>query len=156
MSPEIRANDILLLARCLQEKLNAALTHEQEKNAGNLAEIDSLQQSYTEQLAAFEASPEKLHLPWLVADDFLFLSQEVKKYADGLTKTAKKMEKEEVGLSEKKKHLVGKRKKMEKAIKDVSIAARHKQSGSRLTDDSHRMAMHDLRPCRPLRAARTS
>jgi structural maintenance of chromosome 4 len=75
------------------------LAKEQEANAHHLAEIESLQKDYTEKLADFE---------------------EVKKFADQLVKDSKKFEKEEVGLSEKKKHLGQKAKKFKKSIHEVS------------------------------------
>lgn len=45
--------------------------------------------------------------------------QEVKKLTDSLVKDSKKFEKEQVALSEKKKHLVTKQKKFKKSITDV-------------------------------------
>ncbi len=82
--------------------LTGQLAAEQEKNAGNLAEIGQLEESYKEKLWAFD---------------------EVKVHMDALTKDAKKIEKEEVGLTEKKKHLVTKQKKLKKALNDVSRKA---------------------------------
>lgn len=46
--------------------------------------------------------------------------EEVKQFADKLVKDSKKYEKEEVGLSEKKKHLGAKAKKIKKSVTDVS------------------------------------
>jgi structural maintenance of chromosome 4 len=86
-----------------QEHLNAQLAAEQEKNAGNIAEIDQLQAGYNEKLAAFE---------------------EVKHHMDALIKDSKKFEKEEVGLAEKKKHLITKQKKLKKSIAEVSGSVR--------------------------------
>ncbi|ORY34983.1 RecF/RecN/SMC N terminal domain-domain-containing protein [Naematelia encephala] len=79
------------------ENLTAELAEEQERNAGQLAEIDELQNGYNEKLAAFE---------------------EVKHLTDALVKDSKKYEKEEVGLQEKKKHLSTKQKKIKKSIHD--------------------------------------
>jgi structural maintenance of chromosome 4 len=67
-----------------------------------LSEIAHLQKSYDEKLAAFD---------------------EVKKFTDALVKDSKKFEKEEVGLSEKKKHLATKQKKFKKSLTDVSHVA---------------------------------
>lgn len=75
------------------------MNEEQERNAGLLSEIGDLQKGYDEKLSAFE---------------------EVKRLTDALTKDSKKFEKEEVGLSEKKKHLTTKQKKIKKSITDVS------------------------------------
>jgi len=77
------------------------LTTEQARNAGNLAEIDSLKTAYNEKLEAYE---------------------EVKKHVGILTQDAKKFGKEELSLSEKKKHLVTKQKKLKKALTEVSAA----------------------------------
>lgn len=82
-----------------QETLTAKLAEEQEANSHHLAEIESLQKEYDEKLATFE---------------------EVKKFADQLVKDSKKFEKEEVGLSEKKKHLGTKAKKFKKSITEVN------------------------------------
>jgi len=79
------------------EKLNATLEEEQQRNAHHLAEIESLQKGYEAKLADYE---------------------EVKRLTDALIKDAKKIEKEEVGLQEKKKHLVSKQKKFKKQIND--------------------------------------
>ena len=84
-----------------EESLTAQLGQESERNAGLLAEIDELEKGYQEKLTAFD---------------------EVKRLTDALIKDSKKFEKEEVGLSEKKKHLVTKQKKMKKGISDVSRA----------------------------------
>jgi structural maintenance of chromosome 4 len=86
-----------------QESCTAQLAQEQEANAHHLAEIDSLQKEYDEKLAAF---------------------QEVKQFVDQLVKDSKKYEKEEVGLSEKKKHLNAKAKKFKKSVTDVSFVGR--------------------------------
>lgn len=83
-----------------QESLTAELADEQERNAGLLSEIGDLQKGYDEKLAAFD---------------------EVKRLTDALIKDSKKFEKEEVGLSEKKKHLVTKQKKVKKSLTDVSF-----------------------------------
>lgn len=77
------------------------MTAEQARNAGNLAEIDSLKTAYNEKLEAYE---------------------EVKKHVGILTQDAKKFGKEELSLSEKKKHLVTKQKKLKKALTEVSAA----------------------------------
>ena len=77
------------------------MTTEQARNAGNLAEIDSLKTAYNEKLEAYE---------------------EVKKHVGILTQDAKKFGKEELSLSEKKKHLVTKQKKLKKALTEVSAA----------------------------------
>lgn len=77
------------------DQLNAQLAEEQERNAHHLAQIEDLQKGYDAKLADFE---------------------EVKRLTDALVKDAKKIEKEEVGLSEKKKHLVSKQKKLKKSI----------------------------------------
>lgn len=108
----------------LQDSLNAQLTDEQERNAHHLAEIAELQTAYDEKLATFE---------------------EVKKFADQLVKDSKKFEKEEVGLSEKKKHLGTRVKKAKKSITDVSTGIR-----INLMD---RMDMLDLRLWRLSRIA---
>lgn len=47
--------------------------------------------------------------------------QEVKRLTDALAKDSKKFEKEEVGLQEKRKHLVTKQKKFKKSIQEVSL-----------------------------------
>jgi hypothetical protein len=52
--------------------------------------------------------------------DTMGSSQEVKHLTDALIKDSKKFEKEEVGLSEKKKHLTTKQKKFKKSLADVS------------------------------------
>lgn len=77
------------------DQLNAQLAEEQERNAHHLAQIEDLQKGYDAKLADFE---------------------EVKRLTDALVKDAKKIEKEEVGLSEKKKHLVSKQKKLKKSV----------------------------------------
>lgn len=79
------------------EQLNAQLAEEQERNAHHLAQIEDLQKGYDAKLADFE---------------------EVKRLTDALVKDAKKIEKEEVGLSEKKKHLVSKQKKLKKSVNE--------------------------------------
>ncbi|WWD20077.1 hypothetical protein CI109_104551 [Kwoniella shandongensis] len=79
------------------ENLTAELSQEQDRNADHLAKIDGLQKEYDEKLAAFD---------------------EVKRLTDALVKDSKKYEKEEVGLAEKKKHLVTKQKKFKKSIAD--------------------------------------
>ncbi|WVQ75201.1 hypothetical protein IAR50_004812 [Cryptococcus sp. DSM 104548] len=89
------------------ENLTAQLSSEQELNADHLATIDALQKEYDEQVAAFA---------------------EVKKHTDTLTKEAKKIEKEEVGLQEKKKHLVSKQKKFKKSITDDGHAKSEAQA----------------------------
>lgn len=87
-------NNIDITTKAIQS-LTAELAEEQERNAGHLAEIDSLQKEYDEKLATFE---------------------QVKKFTDELVKESKKFEKEEVGLQEKKKHLVTKQKKVKKSL----------------------------------------
>ncbi|KAK4685041.1 structural maintenance of chromosome 4, partial [Tremellales sp. Uapishka_1] len=87
-------NNIEITTKAI-DSLNAELSSEQERNAGHLAEIDSLQKGYDEKLAAFE---------------------EVKRLTDQLVKDSKKYEKEEVGLLEKKKHLTTKQKKFKKSM----------------------------------------
>lgn len=77
------------------EQLNAQLSEEQDRNAHHLAQIEDLQRGYDAKLADFE---------------------EVKRLTDALVKDAKKIEKEEVALSEKKKHLVTKQKKLKKSV----------------------------------------
>ncbi|KAL7424908.1 Structural maintenance of chromosomes protein 4 [Cryptotrichosporon argae] len=89
-------NNIEITTKAI-ESLNAQLIEEQERNAGQLAEIDHLQKGYDEKLAAFD---------------------EVKRLTDALVKDSKKFEKEEVGLQEKKKHLTTKQKKIKKSIAD--------------------------------------
>lgn len=89
-------NNLEITAKTI-DNLNAKLTTEQERNAHHLAEIESLQHEYNEKLAAF---------------------QEVKRITDALVKEAKKIEKDEVALQEKKKHLVSKQKKLKKSIND--------------------------------------
>ncbi|OCF77743.1 hypothetical protein I204_01743 [Kwoniella mangroviensis CBS 8886] len=89
-------NNIEITTKAI-EKLNSDLTSEQERNADHLSRIGDLQKEYNERLAAYE---------------------EVKRLTDALLKDAKKFEKEEVGLAEKKKHLVTKQKKFKKSIQD--------------------------------------
>jgi structural maintenance of chromosome 4 len=79
------------------DKLNGTLVEEQERNAHHLAEIENLQKGYEAKLADYD---------------------EVKRLTDTLVKDAKKIEKDEVGLQEKKKHLVSKQKKLKKSISD--------------------------------------
>lgn len=50
--------------------------------------------------------------------------QEVKRLTDALVKDAKKIEKEQVGMGEKKKHLSSKEKKLKKSISDVGNPGR--------------------------------
>ena len=91
------------------------LVEEQGRNAGHLAEIDDLQKGYDEKLAAFEV---RLVQRCRDSADTVDM-QEVKHLTDALVKDAKKFEKEEVGLQEKKKHLSTKQKKIKKSIQDV-------------------------------------
>lgn len=65
-----------------------------------MAEIDALKTAFDEKLEAFE---------------------EVKHHVTALLKEAKKFEKEELSLNEKKKHLAGKQKKLSKTLTDVSL-----------------------------------
>jgi structural maintenance of chromosome 4 len=74
---------------------------EQDKNAGNIAETDTLANAYNEKLEAFE---------------------EVKKHVEILVQDAKKLSKEELSLSEKKKHLVAKQKKLKRTLTEVLLA----------------------------------
>jgi len=99
-----------------QETLTTQLGQEQERNAGLLAEIEELEKGYQEKLAAFD---------------------EVKRLTDALIKDSKKFEKEEVGLSEKKKHLVTKQKKMRKGISDVSRRNDHHAKPASNRQDGH-------------------
>ncbi|WVQ96218.1 hypothetical protein IAU59_003322 [Kwoniella sp. CBS 9459] len=87
-------NNIEITSKAI-ENLTAQLTNEQERNADHLSKIGDLQKEYDEKLAAFE---------------------EVKRLTDKLVKDSKKFEKEEVGLAEKKKHLITKQKKFKKSI----------------------------------------
>ncbi|KAK8849453.1 hypothetical protein IAR55_004786 [Kwoniella newhampshirensis] len=89
-------NNIEITAKAI-ENLTAELAQEQDRNADHLAKIDGLQREYDEKLAAFD---------------------EVKRLTDALVKDSKKFEKEEVGLAEKKKHLVTKQKKFKKSVVD--------------------------------------
>lgn len=82
----------------MKDAHRAKLVAEQEKNAGNLAEIDALKRAYDEKLEAFE---------------------EVKRHVDVLAKDAKKFGKEELSLAEKKKHLSAKQKKLKKTLTEV-------------------------------------
>lgn len=79
------------------------MEEESAKNADLLADIERLTTEYNEKLEAYK---------------------EVQRLTDALVKDAKKFEKEEVGLQEKKKHQVAKQKKLKKSIVDVSDAAR--------------------------------
>jgi structural maintenance of chromosome 4 len=79
------------------DKLTTKLAEEQERNAHHLAEIEELQKAYNEKAANYE---------------------EVKVLTEQLVKDAKKIGKEDVGLQEKKKHLVGQQKKLSKVISD--------------------------------------
>jgi hypothetical protein len=54
----------------------------------------------------------------------VLINQEVKKLTDALVKDAKRFEKEQVGLAEKKKHLVTKQKKFKKSLSDVRLLSR--------------------------------
>ncbi len=80
--------------------MTAQLAEEEQHNAGLLSEIGDLEQDHRDKLAAFE---------------------EVKRLTDSLIKDSKKFEKEEVGLSEKKKHLTTKLKKFKKSITEVCL-----------------------------------
>ena len=97
----IVSNDLQALSNS-QESLTAQLGEEEERNAGMMSEIAALEQDHSDKLAAFE---------------------EVKRLTDALIKDSKKFEKEEVGLSEKKKHLTTKQKKFKKSIAEVSWLA---------------------------------
>ncbi|KAJ9102655.1 hypothetical protein QFC19_004764 [Naganishia cerealis] len=77
--------------------LKERLEGEEAKNKSTVEEIEELQKAYDEKLEAFE---------------------QVKHHVDELTKQAKQIEKEQVGLAEKKKHLAGKQKKLKKSIHD--------------------------------------
>lgn len=79
------------------EALERQLETERETNASHLSEIAELQKAYEDKLEAAE---------------------EVKTHVDALQKDLKKLEKEEVGLSEKRKHLATKYKKLKKNITD--------------------------------------
>ncbi|WVR08284.1 hypothetical protein IAU60_005331 [Kwoniella sp. DSM 27419] len=87
-------NNIEITTKAI-ENLTAQLASEQERNADHLSKIGNLQKEYDEKLAAFD---------------------EVKRLTDALVKDSRKFEKEEVGLQEKKKHLVTKQKKVKKSI----------------------------------------
>ncbi|WWC93076.1 uncharacterized protein L201_008041 [Kwoniella dendrophila CBS 6074] len=89
-------NNIEITTKAI-ENLNSELTNEQERNADHLSKIGDLQKEYDEKLAAFD---------------------EVKRLTDALVKDSKKFEKEEVGLAEKRKHLVTKQKKFKKSIQE--------------------------------------
>nr|XP_019043245.1 hypothetical protein I302_07819 [Kwoniella bestiolae CBS 10118]OCF22175.1 hypothetical protein I302_07819 [Kwoniella bestiolae CBS 10118] len=89
-------NNIEITTKAI-ENLDSQLTNEQERNADHLSQIGDLQKEYDEKLAAYE---------------------EVKRLTDALLKDAKKFEKEEVGLAEKKKHLVTKQKKFKKSVQE--------------------------------------
>ena len=84
-----------------QESLTAQLEEESTKNAGLLADIERLTAEYNEKLQAYN---------------------EVQRLTEALVKDAKKFEKEEVGLQEKKKHQVAKQKELKKSIADVSAS----------------------------------
>ncbi|BEI96156.1 hypothetical protein CcaverHIS631_0111050 [Cutaneotrichosporon cavernicola] len=77
--------------------LTAQLTDEQERNGDLLAQIENLQKEYDDKAANWET---------------------VKTACDALTKDAKKLEREEVGYQEKRKHLASKQKKLKKSISD--------------------------------------
>ena len=85
----------------IKESHREKLAAEEARNAGNLAEIESLKTAYNEKLEAYE---------------------EVKKHVGVLTQDSKKLGKEELALSEKKKHLVTKQKKLKKALTEVGAA----------------------------------
>ncbi|WRT69435.1 uncharacterized protein IL334_006421 [Kwoniella shivajii] len=89
-------NNIEITTKAI-ENLDSELGNEQERNADHLSKIGDLQKEYDEKLAAFD---------------------EVKRLTDALVKDSKKFEKEEVGLAEKKKHLVTKQKKFKKSIQE--------------------------------------
>ncbi|KLT44076.1 hypothetical protein CC85DRAFT_311309 [Cutaneotrichosporon oleaginosum] len=89
-------NNIEITTKAI-DGLNAQLTGEQERNGDLLAQIEHLQQEYNDKAASWET---------------------VKKACDALIKDAKKLEKEEVGFQEKRKHLVSKQKKLKKSISD--------------------------------------
>lgn len=89
-------NNIEITTKAI-DGLGAQLTEEQERNADLLAQIEDLQKEYNDKAANWET---------------------VKQACDALTKDAKKLEKEEVGYQEKRKHLVAKQKKLKKSISD--------------------------------------
>ncbi|WOO77651.1 Structural maintenance of chromosome0s protein 4 [Vanrija pseudolonga] len=93
-------NNIELTTKAI-DSLTAELSEEQERNAHHLAQIEDLQKDHDEKLATFE---------------------EVKRLTDALVKDTKRIEKEEVALQEKKKHLSTKQKKLKKSIQDDSHA----------------------------------
>ncbi|WWC65608.1 uncharacterized protein I303_108228 [Kwoniella dejecticola CBS 10117] len=104
-------NNIEITTKAI-ENLSAQLVDEQERNADHLSKIGDLQKEYDEKLAAFE---------------------EVKRLTDALVKDSKKFEKEEVGLAEKKKHLVTKQKKFKKSIQEDG----HSRSEALSAIDNH-------------------
>ncbi|KAL1408278.1 Structural maintenance of chromosomes protein 4 [Vanrija albida] len=93
-------NNIELTTKAI-DSLTAELSEEQERNAHHLAQIEDLQKDHDEKLATFG---------------------EVKRLTDALVKDTKRIEKEEVALQEKKKHLSTKQKKLKKSIQDDSHA----------------------------------
>ncbi|TXT13312.1 hypothetical protein VHUM_00679 [Vanrija humicola] len=93
-------NNIELTTKAI-DSLTAELSEEQERNAHHLAQIEDLQKDHDEKLATFD---------------------EVKRLTDALVKDTKRIEKEEVALQEKKKHLSTKQKKLKKSIQDDSHA----------------------------------
>lgn len=89
-------NNIEITTKAI-DGLSAQLTEEQDRNGDLLAQIEHLQKEYDDKAANWDT---------------------VKKACDALTKDAKKLEKEEVGYQEKRKHLVSKQKKLKKSTSD--------------------------------------
>ncbi|KAG8882409.1 hypothetical protein FRB99_004665, partial [Tulasnella sp. 403] len=79
------------------ETLTTQLQQEKDKNADNIAEIDALQKAYDERVKAFEV---------------------VKKETAPLVKQLQALEKQEVQLEEKRKHIMTKGKKLTKSLKE--------------------------------------
>lgn len=78
--------------------MTTQLAQEKLKNAGNVAEIETLEGSYNERVKAFDV---------------------VKKELAPLTKQLQSLEKQEVQLGEKRKHIMTKGKKITKSLKEV-------------------------------------
>ncbi|KAG9027694.1 hypothetical protein FRB95_007465 [Tulasnella sp. JGI-2019a] len=79
------------------ETLRAQLAQEKEKNADNVAEIEALERNYDERVKAFDV---------------------VKKELAPLAKQLQNLEKQEVQLGEKRKHVMTKGKKITKSLKE--------------------------------------
>jgi len=79
-------------------KTQKLLEEETERNKDNIAHVEALQKHYDERVVAYE---------------------EVKRHAGDVMKTLQAREKEEVGLQERKKHAIGKAKKLKKSLQDV-------------------------------------